>query len=110
MKTLVYLATPYSHPDPDVRRQRFEAVNLRAAVLMAEGVHVFSPISHTHPIAEAGSLPKDWKFWEEYDTAIIQCCCRLIVFCQDGWKESIGVQAEIEIASRLNIPIEYIMP
>lgn len=108
VRTLVYLASPYSDPDPDVMRQRFEAVNLRAAIMMVEGHHVFSPISHTHPIAIAGSLPTGWAFWEAYDRAILSCCCRLVVLCQDGWRESEGVKTEIKIATELGLTVEYI--
>lgn len=51
----VYLATPYSHPDPKVREARFQAVNAVAAQLMRDGHHVYSPISHAHPtLRDAG--------------------------------------------------------
>lgn len=107
-KSLIYLAVPYSHPDTSVRDQRFEAVNRVAARLMREGYHIFSPISHTHPIAMAGDLPTGWDFWEKYDTAILQCCQKLIVLRLDGWQQSAGVRGEIAIAIGLEIPIEYI--
>jgi hypothetical protein len=108
MKTLVYLATPYSHPDREVRIARFEAVNRAAAKLMRDGLHVYSPISHTHPIAEAGELPLGWEFWEQYDRAILDACCRVIVLRQPGWEYSMGVQAEIRIAEELGLPVSYI--
>jgi hypothetical protein len=38
---MIYLATPYSHPDSRIRAARFEAVNRYAAELMGEGAHVF---------------------------------------------------------------------
>ena len=75
MKTLVYLATPYTHPDPAVMEARFLAVNRVAARLMGEGLHIFSPISHTRPIAIAGDLQHDWEFWKQYDEAILSACC-----------------------------------
>lgn len=108
MKTLVYLATPYSDPDPKVRLRRFETVNKVAARLMRDGVHIFSPISHTHPIAEAGGLPLDWEFWQGYDRAILAACVRMSVLMQPGWKESVGVQAEIKSAKELGIAVEYL--
>lgn len=110
MKTLVYLATPYSHPDPSVEQIRFEVVNRVAAKLMAEGEHIFSPISHTHPIALAGELPKNWEFWKEYDTAILSVCSKLIVLRQVGWEWSKGVTEEVKIAESLGIPVSYIDP
>lgn len=105
---LVYLATPYSHQSDEIRKQRFEKVNKAAAKLMENGLHIYSPISHTHPIAEAGNLPKGWDFWEEYDRKLLAVCGKLIVYKQDGWQESIGVQNEIKIAQELKLEIEYL--
>lgn len=110
MSRLVYLACPYSHPDPAVRRARFEAANRCAATLMQAGVFVFSPISHTHPIAEAGDLPLGWDFWEPYDRLLIGACGALYVLMLDGWRESRGVTAEIAIARDLGLEIEYLEP
>lgn len=107
-KTLIYLATPYSDPDPDVRQRRFDVVNRVAADLMRDGLHIFSPISHTHPIALVGDLPKGWEFWQQYDRAIIACCCKLIVLRQPGWEDSVGVKVEIGIAREVGIPVEYL--
>jgi len=109
-KTLVYLATPYSHPDAAVREERFRAVNVAAAKLMRNGMHIYSPISHTHPIALAGDLPLGWEYWQAYDRAILAACCKLIVLMLDGWQESKGVTGEIAIARELGLAVEYISP
>lgn len=110
MKTLIYLAVPYSHPDPDVRVARFNAVNRVAAKLMNAGWHIYSPISHTHPIAIAGELPTGWEFWQAYDEAILKECRELRILQLSGWEESKGVKGETEIALRLGIPISYLEP
>lgn len=108
MKTIVYLATPYSHPDPAVREARFKMVNAVAAMMMRNGHHVYSPISHTHPIALAGDLPKGWEYWREYDRAFLEASRKMVVLMQDGWRESIGVAGEIGIAAQLGIEVEYL--
>jgi len=105
---LVYLATPYSHDDPAIREQRFREVNRVAAEMMRQGVHVFSPISHTHPIAECGDLPKGWEYWQAYDRAMLRACGKVAVLMQDGWENSVGVQAEIGLARELGLPVEFI--
>lgn len=105
---LVYLATPYSDPDAEVRERRYREVNRVAADLMRDGLHVFSPISHTHAIAAAGDLPKGWEFWQAYDRAVLATCRKVIVLMQEGWRESKGVQAEIEIAREMGLPVEFI--
>lgn len=108
MDGLIYLATPYSHEDPVIRQQRFEIVNRVAASLMSDGNYIFSPISHTHPIALAGDLPTCWDYWEQYGRVMLSACVSLYVLCQPGWKESKGVTAEIVIAEEMGLPIEYI--
>lgn len=109
-RPLTYLATPYSSHDPQVRLDRFLTVNAVASRLMSDGEHVYSPISHCHPIAVAGALPKDWNYWREYCITMMRCCTTLKVLMVPGWKESVGVDAEIAIAQNLNIPVEYIQP
>ena len=103
----IYLATVYSGT-PKQQEERFVKVNKIAADLMAKGFLVFSPISHTHPIALAGDLPKDWEFWKEYDSTFIKWADEIHVFMQDGWKKSTGVTAEIRIAKKLNKPVLFI--
>jgi nucleoside 2-deoxyribosyltransferase len=104
----IYLACPYSHEKGGIRSMRFDLVNAAAAKLMREGYLVFSPISHTHPIAERGDLPKGWDFWEAYDRTFIDWADEVHVLMLDGWKESKGVTAEIAIAKELGKPVHYI--
>jgi hypothetical protein len=109
-RPLTYLACPYSHPERAVRVSRFEAANRASAVLMARGEHVYSPISHTHPIAEAGALPLGWEFWEQYDRIYLGISRKIVVLMLDGWRESKGVIAELAIAKEMSIPVEFIEP
>lgn len=107
-KQIEYLAAPYSDPDPEVMEKRFQQINKVAAKLMAEGHIVFSPISHTHPIAIAGNLPKGFGYWVKFDTAFLEVCKMVWVLKLPGWKQSVGVNAERMMARQLGIPIEYI--
>jgi hypothetical protein len=102
-----YLAIPYTDPDPEVMRQRFEMANRTAAHLMQQGLLIYSPISHSHPIAQYG-LPLDWDYWEKYDQEILCICDELIVIMADGWRESRGVQAEIDAALKLRMRVSYL--
>ena len=67
---MIYLASPYSHPDPKVREARWREACRTAAFLMKGGQFVFSPIAHRHPIAEFG-LPGGWEFWERFDREML---------------------------------------
>ena len=106
---LIYLAVPYSHADRYVRVARWIAANKAAAKLMASGLYVFSPISHTHPIAEAsdGTLPRGWDFWEGFDRQYLNVCKKVTVLRIPGWDTSTGVTAEIKIGNEAGIPVEY---
>ena len=106
--SLIYLACPYTHPDEMVMLERFDLANRAANKLINLGLYVFSPISHTHPIRIAGSLPPSWEFWKGYDTTMIARCQKMIVVKAKGWEESKGVQAEIVIAKQLGIDVEYL--
>ena len=106
---MIYLASPYTHPDPVVREQRFKAVCRMAAELMRRGVILYSPIAHSHPISEFG-LPTEWEYWETADREHLNHCDELVVLMLEGWRESRGVQAEIRIAQELDKPVRYLDP
>jgi len=103
---LIYLATPYSHPCPVIRFVRFETVNRIASELMQNGEFVFSPISHSHPIAQHG-LPKDYEFWEKFDDWFLEKCDKMIVVQDWGWENSVGVKREMAKAEMLGVKIEF---
>ncbi len=104
---MIYLASPYSHPDTAVREQRFRAACHAAVALLHAGRVVFSPIAHSHPLAQHG-LPGNWHFWERYDRAFLERCDEVMVLMLDGWQESVGVQAEIRIARELGKPVRFL--
>lgn len=105
---ITYLAVPYTHADPKIRHYRFERVNKVAAKLMKEGHIIFSPISHSHPIAMEGETSTDWSYWVNFDAAFLKCSKKLIVLKLEGWEESVGVAGELKIAKELGIPIEFL--
>ncbi len=107
---MIYLASPYTHEDPVVVRQRFDAVCRAAAVIMGQGVRIFSPIAHTHPIAESGALPLGWDYWEQYDREMIGFCDEFWVLMLDGWDNSRGVRAEARIAHEFGKPAYFVDP
>lgn len=106
---LIYLASPYSHPDPAIRQQRFEIVCRVAARLMSLECIIFCPIAHTHSIVLASGLPPGFDYWEKYDKAMMDACTEMYVVTLDGWEESIGVTKEIAYMQQCNKPIRYIV-
>ena len=106
---MIYLASPYSDSDPEVREQRFEKVCQAAAGLVRAGHIVFSPIAHGHSISKFG-LPTGWKDWEKSDRAFLVRCDEVAVLTLDGWDESEGVREEIRIAKEIEKPVQYVSP
>jgi hypothetical protein len=105
---LIYIATPYLPTEDDYRYEyvhRFLRVTNFAAKLMGVGRHVYSPITHSHPMAIAERLPGGWDYWCELDQKFLKICTCMVVFCQDGWDRSIGVAAEMKYAEIHNMPI-----
>lgn len=107
-KELIYLASPYTHPSKKKMDERFERVLELAANLINKGLFVFSPIAYGHVMAGRHELPTDWKFWLNFDEKVISKCDKLMVFKLKGWGKSKGVKAEIKLAKKYKIPIEYI--
>jgi hypothetical protein len=110
MSGLVYLASPYSHEDAAVQEYRFRVACRVAANLMGRGVMVFSPIAHSHPIALAGKLPTDWRYWAEYDKVMLEASGRCIVARMPGWELSRGVRDEMAYMRALGKPVEMYDP
>ena len=104
---MIYIASPYTHADPAVRQQRFENVCHYVAKRMLEGAIVYSPIAHSHPITERFNLPVTWDFWAHFDRCMIQKSDGLEVLMLDGWIRSKGVNAEIDFARGLGLPISF---
>jgi len=109
---LIYVASPYTSP----KRRIEEIRNIEVAVAMGYLMNTytelsfFSPICHTHPIAVLCKLPGHWEYWKQYDEAMLARSDEIWVLLLDGWEKSKGVQAEIQIAQELKLPMKYITP
>ena len=104
---LVYLASPYSHENELLREHRFVIACRVAANLMKAGLNIFSPIAHSHPIAQFG-LPQDLDFWMKQDRLLLDACDAMIVLKLKDWKESKGVAKERWIMVEAGKPILYL--
>lgn len=98
----IYLACPYSH-NP---MRGFIESSKAAARLMEAGNVVFSPISHSHPVAVHGGLDAmDQAFWLRQDLPFLKESDVLMVLQLPGWECSKGVKREIDYAGELQIPV-----
>lgn len=105
----IYVAIPYSF-NPT---RSFEIANKIAAELMAKGNVVFSPVSHSHPIADylPAELRTDSLWWMAQDLPLVDWCDKMIVVCigENGHQlieQSKGVTHEWAHAVKMQKPIE----
>ena len=101
----IYIASPYSNPDESTRQSRFEAVNRYAAKLMLQGFIVFSPLSHSVPIAEYIGNHNDSDFYVQQDLYWLKHCDEMHILMLDGWEDSKGVETESIFATNNKITI-----
>lgn len=110
MANLWYLATPYAKYENKDKAWSQGIAN--AAFLMKNGVRVFNPIGHGHPMSvyEPSLGAEDHDFWLAYDAEYLKFCKGLIVCKLPGWEESKGMDWEIEYMRKQLKPIVYMEP
>lgn len=110
--SFIYLASPYSHPDPEVRRQRHIAACKKAAQYATKGIAHFAPIAQSHPVADHMAEEKrmDFELWMKLDLPLLRMASELHVLCIEGWRSSRGMTREIEYADQLGIPVKQVFP
>ena len=107
---MIYLACPYSHPDPAVRLARFDAANKATAHLMETGHIVFSPLSHSHPVEQFMAEIHDTAWWMRQDLAFMDFCDECVVLTVDGWEASKGVTFEANWFRERSRPVRMMEP
>jgi len=107
---MIYLASPYSSADPAVEQARFVACCKAMADLLARGRHVYSPIVHSHAICRETGMDPHWPGWYVHSAVMLTSSAALWVLTLPGWRESVGVTAEIEQARGMQLPIKYVDP
>lgn len=109
-RRIIYLASPYSSPDPELKVWRFEQAAKAAAKILSDGELVFAPIPMTHPMAIYGDLSGAWEQWEKFDSYMLSLCHEMRILMLEGWQDSKGVAAEKALAYKLGIPVTYMEP
>lgn len=111
MSKKIYLAIPYTF-NPKLSHK---IANEVAAKLMSEGHVVFSPISHSHIIADhlPVELRTDSEWWMQQDLPFVDWCDELHVviigeFGHDLIENSKGVRMEWKRAIEKRKPIKLI--
>ena len=106
-KELHYVASPYTHSDPEVVADRVEKVRECVKIIMEEWDMAvpFSPVLYTAGLQEHGVEPEEG--WYQFCLPFLKKADRLIVLMLDGWEDSVGIGLEIAFAQAKDIPIIY---
>ena len=107
MAKLIYLASPYTHPDAAVRERRFLAAAIAVGIMAQRGELALSPIAHSHHAATLCGMGLDWRAWQRLDLEQLRRCDALAVLTLPGWELSVGVRAEIAAARKMDKPVTY---
>lgn len=104
----IYLASPYTHQDPNVLKIREKQISEIGYVLMKHGYNLFCPITQSHRLADVAHVVLGHEECMRVDLAFLEKADELFVVKLHGWDESRGVREEIQFAKQHGIPITYI--
>lgn len=107
--TLIYLACPYDHPDPKVRRVRVSTATRMTAFLTDAGASVYSPLTHSAELVKL-KVHKSGPEWLMIDLPFLEAAHILFVLTLPGWQESEGVGKELILFRERGKPIFFISP
>ena len=107
---MIYLASPYSDPDPKIMESRALAAMRATVWLLAHELWAFSPIAHCHEMAKKFDLPKDYSFWQHYNKAMLRRSTSLYLLNISGLEASTGVQQELNFSQVLHLPVYKLNP
>lgn len=98
MKPLIYLAAPYTNPDPVMNTR----TAIRVATLLVDDGRCTPIVPHLtmfwHLVA-----PRPIEYWYAYDLEVMARCDYVLRLAG----ESTGADAEVKEAHRLGIPVVY---
>ncbi len=107
---LWYLATPYSKY-PGGIAGAYELACKQSALLISNGIHVFSPIAHSHGIAMHGELdPLSHELWLAMDRTYMDLCYGCIFLLAESWEKSYGMDQERLYFASCSKPIVKMVP
>lgn len=108
----IYVASPYSHKSKKIMIQRFKDITRIIGILQDTHPYAFiGPITQSHQTAmHMKKSEGSFKHWARRDYTYIYNSQELWVVKLPGWTISVGVQAEIEFAKAIGIPVKYIDP
>src|SRR3989338_9465268 len=105
-----YLAQPYYGTELEIK-QRVTIAHEVCFKFLQQGVPVFSPLAHNHAIIEqAPPLTSEQRrdIFLTFDFVMLRSAAAMIVLKIPGWKQSHGLQCELEFCVKQDIPVLYV--
>lgn len=114
---MIFLSSPYTHPNPEVQKQRVTQVKKLVKECTAAGLHVISPVVYSSASPDfytPGTIFLSEEaiqaYWRAWSMDILKACNRVVVYMLPGWADSQGVQLELITAQECGIEIKFIDP
>jgi len=109
---MIYLASPYSDPDPDVRQFRYEAAEefVWEQTFVKERF-IYSPIVYMHNAGLRFGGATDAKTFAHANyLSFSKSASALWILTIPGWRTSIGTKLEYIWAKKLDRPFHFVDP
>lgn len=107
---MIYVASPYTHPDQAIEAIRFAQVSRHTYKLLLAGHVAFSPIVYGHHFRSTYKYAGDSDTWLAFNMKMLEASNQLQVLRLPGWNISIGVAREMVKARELGLPIDFADP
>jgi len=107
---LIYLASPYSHPDPLTEDLRYAQVLDFVYITRNDYELIYSPIVYWYPIVRTYNMPGDALTFKKLNETMMGKSDEIWVYTLPGWAESKGVKMEIRWALACEKNVRYIEP
>ncbi len=105
-----YISNPYNGTD-EQKEERAQIAARVCGLLLKKGIHAWSPIVHNHAMMKTFdqfTLEERRTKILDFDFSLLKSSKGMIVLKIEGWEQSYGVKAEIELCKKLSIPIFYL--
>jgi len=109
---MIYLASPYRHPDPDMVRRRVKLTSFAVIKLAQRGFPIYSPVIHGHAIDMEGRrsrrpVPSD-QYWLDHGIEMLELCGEMWVLMLAGWQDSEGIKGELAACDKRRLNVLYL--
>ena len=104
----IFVSVPFNHTRPAMVEFRLEMLNQYMVELIRKDFTPYSTVQAMMPLVYDFELETSYEYWKAHCERMIDASNALHVLMLPGWRSSVGVTDEIEIALRNNVPVSYI--